>query len=360
MKVLFLANTWAQYVNAITLRMTEFMSDICDLCYAEGIQKYVEGTGEHTFSTCYYRPKLKKRSMDSLIGKTVNWISTGLTYKNLLHMFPVDPKEYDRVLIPGIALEYYLIFYAIYSVNPTVKLSLYEEGICEYYTLGKKDKRKELYSRVFFGCYSYAVCDSLYVHCPEAVNNIWDNISVKKMSTPVEEEGLPQLINSVFRYNQSKQIFTKRIVFIDQSYNGLATQEERENEQRALFNQISEWVGSDNLIVKLHPKSPQKKYGEHYSYIEEQYPMELIGMNENTSDKVFITVTSSAAVNFKLTLGQEPTVIILQRILDIENGTHNLSKDSIFYKVKSMYSGDNFVIPESRNELYDYLCMIDD
>ena len=356
-KILFIASTYAQLINAITLCKTEFVDKQCDMYYLPNISSHIDRLRNKACFQNYYRMPLIKSTLriHSKTDRVKCFADVVLHWKKISNALPSEPLDYDRVLIPGVALAYFLVYYAIDRKNPAINLSLYEEGICEYYTLGSINWKKKMFHKLLFGKYYYEKCDSLYVHCPEAVDNIWGNIKVKSIVSPEHVIGLSGLLREVFEYHEINPVFSKKYVFIDDCYYGSKKRLEKEKQQGKMLKTIASIVGKENIIIKLHPKSSEKKYGSKYRYVKSHLPMELIAMNESVENKVFISLVSSSIVNFKLVLNKEPCVIVLQRLIDKKNNSESASNKVFYFAQKAYKEKWKFFIPEDEQELIDWL-----
>lgn len=355
MKILIIASTSAQLMNAMTLSRTEFVNDKVDLTYGLRIENQVEAAYKRDYFNATYKiPSIEEiNNMDTLWKKVRGTITSKQRWKELAKEYPVDTTQYDRILIPGIALSYFIHFYSIHNSNLDIKLSLYEEGICEYYTLGIRDKKKRLLHKLLFGEYYYEKCDSIYVHHPEIVENIWNNIEVKKIDSPIGDDVLCRDLINILGYRDSRiKQLGYQYIFVDAAHPTMKDETEREKRQREALDFIVSIVGKDKVAIKLHPASSSKKYGDDFNYLDFNYPLELIGLRENIDNLTFVSIASSVTVNFKLLLDLEPNVVILQNVL---LGSNDLDKDKkvsdLFYRVKETYSKEKFFIPSSYDEL---------
>ena len=235
-----------------------------------------------------------------------------------------------------------------------MKLSLYEEGACEYYTLGlSKSRARSIFSHFFFGHYYFEECDSLYVYNPGFVQNIWGNIEVKNIPNYSENIEILNLLNNVFDYKEKLLLpCREKVIILEQAF---ATENDEKNQEK-LISHIAEIVGSENIIIKLHPRSGEGKYAGKYRTIKTSIPLELLIANEINIDKIFISVSSSATLNLKLIFDIEPYIIILNRL---GRSDENLTTgDKLYSRIQQSCRENHFFIPHTLGELDKILMSI--
>ena len=138
------------------------------------------------------------------------------------------------------------------------------------------------------------------------------------------------------------------VIFFDQEYG----YREVENKQKDLLQFISECVGKERIAIKLHPKSKDFKYGKQYIYFNYNYPMELIALNENIENNIFISLQSSAAINLKTMLHMSSTVIMLSNLVKWPKGIYATANNVI---KKLDLQDNNFFVPDTKEQLKDIL-----
>lgn len=343
---LFLLNTPTQLLNAIALIYGRFADVQCDAYYTENLKPFFENEWIHKiFASAYpvkLLPEICKRN--SNLKKNIVRIKNGLDFRKVKKTLPSDPNSYDRIFASGISLRNYEIYYAIKAANQKACLSIFEEGMCEYYYYGReKDKSHALFSHFFFGRYYIEEADSLYVYHPDAVICNWDNLEIKPIPK-IEEPELIEIINHVFRYEPTDLRNAKnKVVILEQAFYEDADIA-RQNE---IIDRIGKAFGPENVVIKLHPRSPLDKYQGKFPCCKTTIPLELIVLNEDIMNNVFVSISSSAVLNFKLMFDMEPNIIVLNRM---DRETTDVS-DMLFDYVKNNSRRHNFWIPGNMAEL---------
>lgn len=346
--ILFLTNTPTQLLNATILKETAFQDERCDLYYTENLRTFIDRINLlGIFENCYEVTLLKDIcTRNNTIEKMIVRIKNGLDFPIVKRTLPSNPIQYDRVFASGISLRNFEIYYAIKNLNPKVKLSLYEEGICEYYNLGlPHSKSRALFSHLFFRHYYFEDCDSLYVYTPEAAVNTWPNITVHKIPFFTDNVEIRNIINSIFNYSPTElSVADGKVVVLEQAF----YDEVQNNEQEEIIRVLSEVFGEDKIIIKLHPRSIINKYGPKYQYVKTNIPFEIIALNEAINEKcVFVSISSSSVLNLKLMLNQEARIVMLHRY----NNPDAVEPGCVYEYIRKAYGAQKFYTPADKSEL---------
>lgn len=350
--VLFLTNTATQFMNAIIIKNTLLQDEVCDVYYTDNLSDYARKAQEFAVFNNSYQITLVKDicARDSHVKKAIVRIKNGLDFSEVMKMLPSDPMQYSRVFASGISLRNYEYYYAIKSKNQNVKLSLFEEGLCEYYNLSLPHSfARSAFSHLFFRHYYLEECDSLYVYTPEAVSNTWPNVAIKKIPYVNDQTELITLLNKIFRYEPKEMVNTDgKVVILEQAF----YEDVQIKNQEEIIRVLSEVFGKDRIIIKLHPRSEANKYGQGYQYVKTNIPFEIIAINEDVDkDAIYVSISSSAVLNFKLMLNKEPKAIVLNRFNKSDEKKNE--SQSVFDYVKNAYTENRFYMPLDDEELIE-------
>lgn len=351
--ILILVNTTSQLINAIVLAETVLKNEKCDLYYTPEVKVGIDNLPDTNIFNNIYRIELVHDicSRDSELKRAIVRIKNAMDFGKVKKSLPSDPLQYSRVFASGISLRNFEFYYSIKYFNPTVQLSLFEEGSCEYYTLGlPKSKIRSLFSHFFFGHYYLEECDSLYVFNPPFVQNIWEGISIERIPNYSNNQEILNVLNSIFGYeHEILNTCCEKVIILEQAF----ANEESEKRQVELISHISEVAGKENVVLKLHPRSSADKYSGKYKAIKTSIPFELLMANEMAVDKIFISISSSATLNLKLIFDIEPYIIILNR-LRRENAVLG-EGDKLYSRIQSSCENQHFFIPDTLQEVDDIL-----
>ena len=348
---LFLIMTSSQLLNAIVLSKTVFKDVECDAYILSNLDKYKSAVeSSKVFKNVYSYELLPDiTGRQNSFKRMMVRIKNAMDVKKIPGMMPSDLKSYECIFASGVSLRNYEIYYAAKRLNPSVRISLYEEGICEYYSLTEKSKSKKTFSHFFFHSYYPEDCRELYVYEPSVVKSSWDNISVKAIPKFYDDRDLLALLNNVFGFNvEETLVYSNKVVFLESCYD---EDLESEKYQLELLNKVVEAVGSEKVIVKLHPRSSKDKYPENIKSVYSYIPFEILAVNMDLDCCAFVSTCTSAIVNPKLILNQEPVVVCLDRI----NSKELNESDYVFDRVAALYESRRFYMPGSEAELNDTL-----
>lgn len=114
---------------------------------------------------------------------------------------------------------------------------------------------------------------------------------------------------------------------------------------------LKDLFGEENFQVKIHPRRDNELYQNMNIsvYPKQEIPFEVAALNENMEDKVLISYKSSAIFAPKMFIGQEPYIILLYKIENIEIEESFIS---FVERLKKAYNAPyKIMIPESYEEL---------
>lgn len=350
---LFLINTSTQLMNAIILSETVYKDEQCDVYYTDNLGDLIISVEQKSvFNKCFPielpRDILRR---NTLLARAIVRIKNALDLKKIEISLPSNPVKYERVLLSGQSLRNIEFYYAIKKQNKKVRLSLFEEGAFEYCMLGINSKSKIIFSKLFFGRYYLEDCEELFVYKPSLVKNNWDNINIRAIPGFVDNHDLKAILNDIFKYRHTTlDGCTRKVVFLEQAF----FDQERDKRQIELINDVIDKYGQENVLVKMHPRSPQTKYNLPANSLIGGTPIELMVLNEDITSNIFISITSSATTNFKVIFNVEPIIIMLYRLFPSHNRVSTENEEFIV-RVKDSCSEGTFFIPETIEEFNSIL-----
>ena len=352
---LFLVNTPMQLVNAVVLATTVCKEEKSDVYYTSNISDAVKSFVKDGIFTNGYEMQMPNDlcPRSNAITKALVRIKNALDLRWIIKHLPSDARLYKRVFLSGINLKNCEFYYAISKVNRRVELNLYEEGICEYTCYKKKSVSKALFSYFFFGKFYLSSAKKMYVYMPELVKCAWENIEILKLKL-VRRDELVESFNRAFGYERTTLHDNKKVVILEQEFYGVGENEK----QREIIDAIAKSVGEERILIKLHPRAPRDKYGETYKTIDIKAPFEVVAMNENVFENIFVSVSSSAILNLNFLFGENPNIIMLNRIF-VTNPVDQERVDTFMADVKKLYVSETFFVPETMEECINNIdCLV--
>lgn len=190
--------------------------------------------------------------------------------------------------------------------------------------------------------------EELYVYMPEIVEA---KSKYKKIGELPALTKYPEYIRKDFNYifGYKKLVNEYRFMLFDQVGTGDFRNPVFLQIQRNILDMLIETVGEKQLLVKMHPRAEMNVYGNKYRTFSTSIPWEIFVMNEYISNKILLSITSTACFTPKIVFGEEPTVIFMYKLFKIEN---SLVVEEFIQKVKKTYRNpQNVYIPESFEEL---------
>lgn len=272
---------------------------------------------------------------------------------------PKFSNKYDLLFI-GVDDEFHkLFYYALVKEGMSPKVHIYDEGATTYVLDVKKradrDKlrHKHYGSKNFFNNVEKILLyqTSLY-KAPQYHFNLQ---SIPKLCD--SDEKALKALNNIFDHEPLPK--EKYLFFEEAFYHDRIICNDME-----LFEEFAKRVGKDNVIVKLHPRTNVDRFS-HRGYKvmrNSKFPFEISLLNENIKDHVFVSITSSAALNSKLVLNKEVDIIFLKELF---NGrtllTSRDNSQAFFESLVDYINEDNkhIFMPNNLEELDEVLVYLE-
>ena len=306
-----------QTLIAVRLKQTIFAEEECSLIITDASRDgkilFNNIIKENLFSKVYYfeeyvhfRPEVKRSAIrrfkglsDCVFGKS-----------NILRKLIAD-ADIDEMIFYDVSLTSIALFAYLYEINKNIKVSMMEEGLLSYDTINKilegstGKKRKMLYAlRIFFN--KGNLTDNIYSIYVQMPNQISDSLRKKVVRIPPIWETdykFRELASRIWQVNPSDLQYNEKYIYFsttDEDFDVVAV------------NKISENVGKDQILIKLHPRNFSDTFINMGYRVDRSSgcPWEIIGMNYDFSGKIFISGLSSATL-FQFLLGQDIQSIYL-------------------------------------------------
>ena len=356
--ILFICSTPFQIMNAVNLAITVLKDEIKDLYildHSPECHKYYLILKENEFFRQVYF--LKTREAYSLLkkNKVINLLSytkkalNALNYKKLEKNIPNKESRYNTVFLAYPDLPTQIIYYYFKKQNSNIKLNLFEDGIYTYNALNKKDSWLRInFSRIVFGSYVLDDCKKVYTYKPSFINV--KNRNIEKLKIPeikkTGNEGVA-ILNKLMAYDECYlKYLSNKCIYFDQPFGFDAIMKQ----QLKIIEIISEVIGPEHVGIKMHPRTQGDVYKDICKTINIKIPFEVLELNFDINNKILISILSTACLNPKIIFNEEPYIILLYKIVDL-NATDDAFLD-IVSKVKDSYNNKNkFFIPETIEEL---------
>lgn len=193
----------------------------------------------------------------------------------------------------------------------------------------------------------------IYVYLPELFKKMNGNsYSVNKLESI--SDLLKEKLCNVFGAG-SEDAVEENEVIIESKVNDYLSKDAQEKLE-GIYENIIVQFGKDDVVFKRHPRDSRPEISNR-KYMKSTIPFELYGCIQDWNDKRIIAWDSTAVLTLKMFYDQEPTVILLYKM--VKGKINNYEETNVLYSLfKETYSNSNkFIIPETIEELETYICL---
>lgn len=327
MSVLFLCNTYYQFIVASQLKLTQFKEDEVYLILSD-----------HSKNAKYVVERVKSTNLfkDVFFVETFEDNKKGLTKKRLPITIPsiilgknkkfkrLESLNIDHFIYYNYTFTVQQIFSVLYENNRRLKCSRMEEGVLAYkmhfnddkFYLGKKKSslffigRKILCKRNLYEC-----VNDFYCFQPDFYNGILNSVKIE----PVSSDGqLKDFLVKAFDIRLSENDYKEKYIFFTSVYDFEGGEPIGEYE---LVCKVADLVGKENLLIKTHPRDTRTIYEDSGFTVDKNssIPWEATQLSRDFSDKVFLTVNSGSVLAGSFLSGNPPKTFFMHRCCNIDD-----------------------------------------
>lgn len=190
---------------------------------------------------------------------------------------------------------------------------MYDEGT---YTYGCLDIElpfyKKLVDKLLFGSILIDATEVVYLRLPEKIRlGKHSNIKLIKINSICADKDRKDILKIFNVKNENVLLFSRSLILFDQNLEN--------NEIREAQFKVAEIccaiVGKDNVLIKLHPASRKILYPKDCQIYKDKVPFEIIMNSFAMSNKILLSIFSTACFSPKQIMNQEPYVIFIYKIL---------------------------------------------
>lgn len=315
MNQLFICNTGYQIMIALWLKHCQTQSIKTDIIVSdhmnggEEIAQRLEATG--LYENVYYAQTLKEARY--LVERN-KWesIAVNLNPRQALRQYVPLTEDYSDVYLANFDGFSQLLFTALSRNNPALRLHVFEDGLSTYCELEKyyryfehhyyqpsDDKnvlKRFLHRKIYKLRPIYGNITDFNVFNPELMKWNPDCAVIRMKKIDVSDDSFSRLVRQVFAMDKSIDRYDRKYIFFEESFfaDGEAINDVE------IVDQLAQRVGKENIMVKIHPRNPVNRFAErgYKTNVDTSIPWEIILMAlGDVSDKVFLTVASSAILN---------------------------------------------------------------
>lgn len=284
----------------------------------------------------------RKKMWDNSIGRKTMYLAALKGYikiKKMIrnHMPKID--EYTDVFIPCMDIPGRYIYCYKKKYNDNIKIHIFDDGIGAYtkacYNLTKFDKIARM---LFVGKKTISDDYDIYLYSTDYYNAL-NSDRLKKNQINMLTDDKKDIIRRVFKVSDDCLIKEKYIIF------DTVRVEEPFNDGGAQYSKIlQQFINNhDDAIIKPHPRDRKRRFNcKYYSY--DSIPFEVLCYFIDYSDKVLVSINSTACFTPKLLYSTEPTVLFIYKSLKGKYRTYNMAIENMIVKLQEIYIKHNKVM----------------
>jgi hypothetical protein len=238
----------------------------------------------------------------------------------------IPEKSFDLLMFNGTNLLTYVCFANLYKVNKNIKCAKFEEGILSYNNwekLGKDNSIGNMIRKIFGQKTLVDLTKHFYCYYPSMYKENLITVEVPKINPSGE---MKDILKNIFNLGNLESEYDYKYIYFSSVYDFEGGEPIGELE---LLKEIRDYVGNDNLLVKVHPRDIRNIYSKSGFNVDKlsNIPWEAIQLNLNCTDKVFITTNSGSVLSINMILNPRPRTVFTYRLCSIEK--NNLAVISI-------------------------------
>lgn len=357
-KILVIVNTYFQLMTAVQLVLKIYKEDVVDFIITDNligydeISKRVEKSGivdkvyvaeSKSISIPRTRVDKQRAVFYTVFGKSFLRKKTNLS-----------ENKYDILLFHNIDVFTYIIFNELINRNNKTHVYRYEEGFSLYLTFNDRPKSEKMCEWIFKKLRRKSVVnniDAVYLYHPEYLTYKMTQEIRKIPLLSKTDEVFKDTINLIFQYSSENNKTRKAIIFEECFYADKTPIDDYD-----LFHEVIQVIGPNDASIKLHPRNTTNRFSETDALVFDggNVPWEVLQLNSNYQDNVFITITSGSVLASMLYFDESIHTVFLYKVV---GGKFKLKKNYEAYlnKVCKAHPSVRIYIPKNKEEMYQIL-----
>ena len=285
----------------------------------------------------------------SWIWQRLSTVGTYFKCKKLVKRICPDIDQYTDVFVSSRAQINRLVCMYVAEWQTDSKIHFFDDGLGSY-TRGVVDIKKLDYylRRVIVGKRAASFTYDLYLYSPQMYRYCHPE-SILKLYKIKSSKNAVNIIENVF-YDKDISWGKDEFILFDTKYDDEYTK----NGIREYQNLVEAILSRHDIIVKKHPRETNRIFKTEYIN-ESGTPFECECWKKDFSKRVFITGFSTAVFTPKIITDQEPTVIILYRLLKKYRRHVSPYDELLINALQHSYNDDKVFVPETEEELLNVI-----
>ncbi len=343
--VLLVCNTPFQILMACHIVFLFYKNYNIDIAISDGIRngdKLVDNARKtNYFRSVFFIHNKKSFLLDNSIKSKIKYILSRIyeVFRNYFIVRSFFKNKYDIILFSNISILTKLLVFFIRKKNRECKLGIFEEGLVTYTKLyASGDDKSTLYSKFIDSEGIFPKIDFVYLCHPNLLE--WNTYQAQVIQLPSLQrynKEYIELLNIIFDYSSNVDVYDAKVIFFEEShcFEGFVVPD------IDIVNKIAEKIGPENIMIKIHPRNPINRFSElgYKTNINTIIPWEVIMLNQEFDDKIFVTISSGAVVSPYLYIGLPCVSYSLLNCLLERPGFMNGSLGDMMQRIYSCYSG---------------------
>lgn len=317
-----IVNTYNQLNFCINLKETIFKDDKVTLVVSDHSKNAemvaVRLRDEECFERVYFVETLGTGDHRNNYDKLKDFFDITFNSSNRYDFWvsKIDDKIFDELLVFNFTIETYGIFSILSSLNSSLKISRFEEGLLSYNTIVIETKRRDLINKIRFFLGKPTVdraLDSFYCFYPELYRGFLD----KKKVDFIERNGAAsRIISNIYDLKRNVLDYKEKYIFFTSVYDFEGGKSIGEYD---LVCRVANVVGKNNLLVKIHPRDTRTLYQDNGFIVDKNssIPWEAIQLAGDFCDKIFMTVNSTSVLAGSTMSDKQVRTYYMYKLCDI-------------------------------------------
>ena len=344
MRAVVFANTVYQLFLAINMKLQKVIQEETDLVISDHTPSLIRYLGTlqssglfrnvfyveslHLVKEFWARPRDKQTEAFAKLAVDVN--KGKISFSNYSTLFTANFNPYIN---------------AVFYSNRHLDVCFYEDGASVCAVDWRKSFQTFRSVTGFMDIFEHV--SALYINSPElmCVDLGWPIVQLPKIAK--NDPCVRKIYNHIFQYDGSFRF--PPFVFVEQSFQV----DKVINNDLEFMKTASEIVGYENFLVKTHPRNTVNRPVElGYSRdVDCTLPFELLLLNTQVDETVFITVSSTSLISPWVLFGERPKTILLYKAI---TGGINIpaidSYDQYLDKFVEKYACRELMVPRDMTE----------
>ncbi len=357
-KIIAICDTYAQLINVIQIRRELFSSQYFSVVITNNSrngQEISERLREENFfnEVVFWETKgeieyIKQNYIQKILS-IIPIISGKISGRHT----SFKEKLYDLFLFYSIGPSSLTLFSYLYNYNKNIRCSRFEEGVLSYGFLHNEEfltkyptltvKAIGLARSIFLMRNISDVLDDFYCYFPKVYQGRLKPVSIPKISM---NSDIKCLLERIFAVDKANLEYRQKYIYFAAMYDDEGVQE------LELIQKVASLVGNENLLIKTHPRDNSGRFEKAGLIIDNNssIPWEIIQLNYDFSDHVFLTITSQSVLSISLIAETHPPIYFMFKLLDMSKSKnaatgiralHHLF-DSMNSEVNGFYLANTF------------------